>query len=1088
MPTSDSSPAPLVSPLQKLRKWITGTKNPDGWDPSRQYCARLLHVYWELAVPDDKGKNHLVSEVPLWAVDTIKSFGLDEAKGIEALEAAPRLQAALADCTAYTPAKWLLEKELAARSSGQDPTKPTWDGKGDVYDAANRAQLAGLAFSGGGIRSATFSLGVLQALASRDELTRFDYLSTVSGGGYIHQWLASWIYNQPGQIDEVQKLLKPLPESGSPARMPSQIQWLRRYSSYLTPQRGVFSADTWTMLCVWFRNTFLNQIVLFGFLASCLLAMRGALFPFFANKSYAIATLAPYHLGPICLGLYQAFACVTLGRALYAQRASAKAATKQPEPLTPPAAAVGNAGALRKIVLPTFIRAFAKAATKQPEPLTPPSGAIGNAGVLWKIVLPTFITSIYAALTTLHHPAPSDSLYLCWFWPLFLFVLLMAIVLGGLLPSDLSKWKEMDVIILILSTLSAAGFVAAVRYAALYLVLNAPGHDHVRLYELCQCCAYAINKAFHLPLTTGTACIQTYKTSDFCHVFTTSSTIRLVRAEMLFAILVPIAFFALQFTAIRLQIGVMGSAMSESRSEWMARFGAWSGLFSAAWLILGSIAMLAPTLCDWILTASFWHRISALAGVIALHAGTLYAGGSGKSDGKPKAGSLFGYSAFDLLGMIGAPICVLSPLVILSGIVERAAAAAKSAGEASAAGEGLTYVFYLAAAIVATFLFFGWRVDVNQFSMHGFYRDRLARCYLGGTNPIRTADPFTGFDDHTETRSRTGMKLSSLLPTRFQGDGSDNGPFPIFCSTLNLTFGEDLAFQERKATSFAFTPLYTGFHVGWTNEKRFEQADTTFNGYAPTRNYAYRKGGITLPECAAVSGAALNPNQGVNTQPALAFLMTLFNARLGWWLANPRKPRIWPSENRSPNPWFGLRYLLGELFGMADDTSKFVCLSDGGQFENMGLYELVRRRCSFIVVCDAEADATYSFEGMGGAIAKCRLDFGAEIHLDLNKIRPSTKDPWFSGAHFVEGTIRYPAPPGASADMDYTGRIFYLKSSIAGDETGDILHYRLAHPTFPNDNTLNQWFTESQFESYRRLGQIIGEQAIPSFPLKNASH
>jgi hypothetical protein len=1064
MPISPSTTAkPVLTFPRRIYTWFTGEKEPSAWEPSHQYCDRLLHIYWKLSASDGDRPSRLVSEVPLWAQDAIAAIGHDVKKGIAALEAVPRLQAALADCTAYTPAKWLLEKELAARSFRPGSTQPTWNGTGDVYDAASEAQLAGLAFSGGGIRSATFALGILQALASRNQLKRFDYLSTVSGGGYIHQWLASWIYNEPGRLTKVQELLKPLPEAGSPARMPSQIQWLRRYSSYLTPQDGFFSADTWTMLCIWFRNTFLNQIVLFGFLASCLLAIRGALYPFFSTKPYAIARITPFHLGPICLGLYLLFASITLARALYAQRASARHENGPPSRRKP-----------------------------KPGPLTPPVGAIGNAGVLWRVVLPTFILAVYAGLIA-HRPlGPSTRLFFEWLWPGAILLLLLAVIFGGLWPSDPTKWKEMEVVVMVLSILSAVGFVAGVRYVAIHLVSSAHQHLSSRLTELCQCFAGAINLAFHLPLSKTIACTTVYQNSDVCHVFTNSSSIRLVTTDMLFAILVPIVFFALQFMAIRLLIGVMGHNLSESRSEWMARFGAWSGLFGAVWLILSSIAMLAPTLCDWMLTRSFWHRVSALVSVLAIHAGTLYAGSSGKSNGKPKAGALFGYSAFDLLGMIGAPVCVLSLLVILSGIVERGAAAANNMG-ANSVGivvdpyKGLLQVFYLGAAIVVIFLFFGWRVDVNQFSMHGFYRNRLARCYLGGTNPSRTADPFTGFDDHAETRTKTGVKISSLLPARFSSDPKKeyDGPFPIFCATLNLTFGEDLAYQERKGTSFAFTPLYSGYHVGWTSEKSSTRADTTFNGYAPTANYAYRKGGITLAECAAVSGAALNPNQGVNTQPALAFLMTLFNARLGWWLANPRKPRIWPSENRSPTPWFGLRYLLGELFGMADDTSKFVCLSDGGQFENMGLYELVRRRCSFIVVCDAEADTDYNFQGIGGAIAKCRLDFGAEITLPLENLRPCTRDPWFSGMHFVEGTIRYPAPPDGRLP-EYIGSIFYLKTTITGKETGDILHYRLAHPTFPNDTTLNQWFTESQFESYRRLGQLIGEEAIARFPQQNA--
>jgi hypothetical protein len=131
---------------------------------------------------------------------------------------------------------------------------------------------------------------------------------------------------------------------------------------------------------------------------------------------------------------------------------------------------------------------------------------------------------------------------------------------------------------------------------------------------------------------------------------------------------------------------------------------------------------------------------------------------------------------------------------------------------------------------------------------------------------------------------------------------------PIICSTVNLTSGADLAYQDRKGASFAFTPLLSGYHVNWTVERGTNGA-TTYNGFVPTREYAYRpqgcavrddperaheccgsRTGSLLASVAAISGAALSPNQGYNSQPALAFLMTLFNVRLGWWIANTRKP------------------------------------------------------------------------------------------------------------------------------------------------------------------------------------------------------
>src|ERR1700735_579509 len=79
-------------------------------------------------------------------------------------------------------------------AGGAEPADPPWENAADWVKAvgdAHAANLVGVAFSGGGIRSATFNLGVLQALAELKLLHRVDYLSTVSGGGYIGGWLAA---------------------------------------------------------------------------------------------------------------------------------------------------------------------------------------------------------------------------------------------------------------------------------------------------------------------------------------------------------------------------------------------------------------------------------------------------------------------------------------------------------------------------------------------------------------------------------------------------------------------------------------------------------------------------------------------------------------------------------------------------------------------------------------------------------------------------------------------------------------------------------------------------------------------------------
>ena len=230
------------------------------------YHVRLLVVYRDLRVREVGKTEHFMPSLPSWAqaainLNVLTSDTLENdlrspdvidkleghpqwQKAIDALEKNPRLQEAVAAVTAYTPSKWLLERELSVRdrtrpdneeeiTSAADIQKTgekSWspDSGEDVYHAAAVQNLRGLCFSGGGIRSATFCLGVLQALADFGNLGKFDYLSTVSGGGYIHQWLASWIHNDPDGFESVRKKLIPVPPDKSPARIPGQIMWLRR--------------------------------------------------------------------------------------------------------------------------------------------------------------------------------------------------------------------------------------------------------------------------------------------------------------------------------------------------------------------------------------------------------------------------------------------------------------------------------------------------------------------------------------------------------------------------------------------------------------------------------------------------------------------------------------------------------------------------------------------------------------------------------------------------------------------------------------------------------------------------------------------
>ena len=224
-------------------------------------------------------------------------------------------------------------------------------------------------------------------------------------------------------------------------------------------------------------------------------------------------------------------------------------------------------------------------------------------------------------------------------------------------------------------------------------------------------------------------------------------------------------------------------------------------------------------------------------------------------------------------------------------------------------------------------------VSVNQFSLHGMYRDRLVRTFIGSSRQAeeRRPSPFTGFD------AQDDMRISCLAAL--------GRPLHVVNTTLNLVAENTLATQERKSTTFTISPLHAGSrHVG----------------YRPAAAYA---GGLTLGEALTTSGAAVSPNMGAESSPALTFLLALFNARLGVWAGNPG-PAGKETWTRT-EPRFGVKPILNELLGRTSDRNPYVYLSDGGHFENLGLYEMVLRRCRYIVACDAGCDPQYRVRGSG---------------------------------------------------------------------------------------------------------------------------
>jgi len=351
------------------------------------------------------------------------------------------------------------------------------------------------------------------------------------------------------------------------------------------------------------------------------------------------------------------------------------------------------------------------------------------------------------------------------------------------------------------------------------------------------------------------------------------------------------------------------------------------------------------------------------------------------------------------------------------------------------------------------------------------------RCYLGASNPDRKPEPFTGFDP-----------LDDVALCDF----ADNypGPYPILNAALNITGGEELGYATRRAKSFTFTPLYCGYELGASGDGalRFLCDDGYLPSFAKTELGRAAKGmgklaseyGISLGTAMAISGAAASPNMGYHTSAATAFYMALFDVRLGWWMGNPRYPKKW----RTTGPALGLGYLLSEVLAQSDQQKGYVYLSDGGHFENLGVYELIRRRCRLIVVGDADCDLQYGFGDVLSLIEKARTDFGARIEIDCTPIRPADAGRQ-SERNCVTGTIYYDPK-----NCDDKGTLILIKASmpkrVAGVEPcnpadrklpDDVWRYYDQCETFPHQSTADQWFDELQFESYRALGEYIGVHA-----------
>jgi len=942
-------------------------------------------------------------------------------------------------------------------------------GKEDYPDAETPGgrltarRLVGLAFSGGGIRSATLNLGILQGLAEFGLLEKAHYVSAVSGGNYISSWLAGWIKREG--FSAVNTALPPDHAPTGRRSEPRAIRWLRDYSNYLTPRLGALSGDTWTAISTYLRNVLLNQTILILTFAGLLLIPRVLTV---WSAGWGTGGTGDLVLGP-----------ARLPQGVYVSQISERFGSGYLFFFT---------GMVLLVLGVWRIQAnmgwFARSPGEDRTPLQQPGAAqketkkqegtaSGPKGVLLTIVLPFVLGAWSLTVWMWFGPASWNAPRFFWLRDgalRYALIVAVAYATPWIIGSFLGTFAPR---ILGLPTKGVLQASIAIPLAA--LLSGAMGGLLLRLVgEL----FHSWNPRHHSDFNAGLWYGMTWGP--------------------------PMMLVIMSLMAV-LHIGLMGVAFQDGKREWWSRLGGMLLTAVLLWTALFVTGIYGPLLLMWMGAKA---SATGFLGWVATTVGGVLGGKNPQTNGKKPSWAVRAFlrvapfvfiAGLMLLVSMGLHLVVVqvalpdTRLSVISRFFQtpeeppaacvtcpapglpvsipydptrfgKAAAVHWSLMTRSAGPENLWEMLLVlgCAALLA------WRVDINEFAMHLFYRNRLGRCYLGASREKRDANPFTGFsaqDDLYLASLSNSPDVKDELGAEASGRPGYEGPYPLVNAALNETAGEQLAWQSRKARSFFFSPLYSGFEV-LPEEKHHERLQD--EGYRETSAFAYSHsfglGGPLLSTAMGISGAAASPNMGYHSSASLAFLMTVFNVRLGWWMGNPRRYKAWMRQG----PPFGLVYLLHELAGTATSKRGYVYLSDGGHFENLGIYELVRRRCAYIIAVDASADPEVNFEDLGNAIEKCRVDLGVDITLDVSKLKPPAGSR-NCREHSAVGTIHYNKADSREED----GHLIYFKSSLTGDEPVDVRHYSEKDKAFPHTATADQFFDEAQFESYRELGYHI---------------
>ena len=442
--------------------------------------------------------------------------------------------------------------------------------------------------------------------------------------------------------------------------------------------------------------------------------------------------------------------------------------------------------------------------------------------------------------------------------------------------------------------------------------------------------------------------------------------------------------------------------------------------------------------------------------------------------------ALYGYYRAHLQGRLGIGssfLIVAGSAFLIFGAMMLSYEVAAALQRVARKGWPVTFAdaFTLAAPVVAFAV--GYFVNINDVGLGRFYRDRLMEAFMpdvdavgrGAIGPAPTADRFR-LSDILQPVGETGDKRTIV------------GPYPLInTNVMTHAFGDAVA-RRRGGDSFVLAPCWSG---------------STATGWQTTESMI--EGRLALSTAMATSGAAANPRggfagSGTTTNPAVAVAMSFLAIRLGYWLRWTRGSGLLNWMNPNGN------HFVPAASDYLGYPGAFIELTDGGHFENLGLYELVRRRCGLIIVCDGGDDRLASYASLVSAADRIEEDLGATFSFDLDLVdrdpalsfgpaavvaRPTQreypKDAEYAHRGYFLAKVHYgvgePRVPMATEGPE-TGLVIYLKSAMIPSLGIVTRGYKGANAEFPYESTADQFFAPEQFEAYRDVGVSIARQML----------